>query len=156
MPTVSWCKRRFISHGKIDYSWSELLEIQSQLVAGTLWPHDYADLWRRVLPVPSCLLCWVKQLNTGSGVTISKLEEETQLSHGRALSTDSNRRCCTCSRTGRVVSISHSFSPVTLRVSRGGGYAKVGGPWQGWASPGELVLPRDSQVTLRYLLCWVL
>lgn len=35
-----------------------------------------------------------------------------QLSHGRCLSADSGRRCCTCSWTGRVVSISPSFSPV--------------------------------------------
>lgn len=149
MPRVSWCKKRFISHSKIDYSWNELLEIQSQLIAGTLWPHDYAGLWRSVLAVPSCLLCWVKPLNTGSRVTISKLQEETQLSHGRCLFTDSNRRCCICSQTGRVVSISPSFSPVALRVSRGGGCAKVGGPWQGWASPGGLFLPQDSRAKLR-------
>ena len=30
---AGWCKERFSSHGKMDYSWSELLEIWSQLIA---------------------------------------------------------------------------------------------------------------------------
>lgn len=42
-----------------------------------LHPQKQADLWREVLPLPSCLPGSVKQLNTGVRVATSNIQEET-------------------------------------------------------------------------------